>query len=137
MGRKERSSPPDEKVTVNLGPIDIGRIDLLVEEGFYSNRTDVIRSAVRQLLDGHDESIKEAVKRQTLAVGVVLWTRAGLEEARKKGERLDARVLGVLRVASDVSPELADDVIESVRVLGHFSASSEVRTRLAPKIVRG
>lgn len=137
MGRKGRSGPPDEKVTINLGPIDLGRIDLLVEEGFYASRTDVIRSAVRHLLDDHEEPIKEAVRRQTLAVGVVMWTRASLEEARKNGERLNARVLGVLRLGSDISPELADEVIESVRVLGHFSAPPAVLSRLAPKIVRG
>ena len=137
MGRKERSSPPDEKVTINLGPIDVGRIDLLVEEGFYGSRTDLIRSAVRQLLDGHEDSIKEAITRQTLAVGVVMWTRSALEEARRNGERLNARVLGVLRLASDISPELADETIESIRVLGHFSAPPAVRSRLAPKIVRG
>lgn len=134
MGRKERAGPPDEKVTINLGPIDLGRIDLLVEEGFYGSRTDLIRSAVRKLLDGHKEQIDDVVVRNSYAVGVVHWSRAVLEEFRQRNERATIKVVGVLRLGRDMPPDLADEVIESIRVLGHLSASPELRKRLEPKI---
>ena len=137
MGRKERAGPPDEKVTINLGPVDVGRIDLLVEEGFYASRTDVIRTAVRNLLDEHKEPLNEAIVRLSFSVGVLLWTRGALEDFRKRKKRVKIRVIGVLRIANDVSPDLADEVIESIRVLGHFSASPAVRKRLGPKMARG
>jgi Arc/MetJ-type ribon-helix-helix transcriptional regulator len=136
MARKERSSPPDEKISVNLGPVDLGRMDLLVEEGFYTTRTDLIRSAIRRLLDDHKEPIDQAIHRQALAVGVVHWNRKALEEARERQEQLDLRVIGVLRLGSDITPELADEVISSIRVFGHLSAPASVRRRLASKISR-
>jgi len=135
MGRKERAGPPDEKVTINLGPVDVGRIDLLVEEGFYGSRTDVIRTAVRRLLEEHKEPINEAIVRQSFALGVVQWPKSAFEELRKKKERVNLRVVGVLRIAHNVSPDLADEVIESIRVLGHLSAPAAVRKRLEPKMV--
>ena len=137
MGRKVRSGPSDEKVTINLGPVDVGRIDLLVEEGFYGSRTDVIRTAVRKILDEHKESINDAIVRQSYAVGVVQWNRAAFEDFRKRKERVNVRVIGVLRIAHNVSPDLADEVVESIRVLGHLSAPAAVRKRLEPKMVRG
>jgi Arc/MetJ-type ribon-helix-helix transcriptional regulator len=137
MGRRERAGPPDEKVTINLGPMDLGRVDLLVEEGFYASRTDAIRTAVRNLLEEHKEPINDAIVRDSFAVGVVLFTRGTLEELRKKKKRVKIRAIGVLRIAHNVSPDLAEQTIESVRVLGHFSAPAAVRKRLEPKMLRG
>ena len=137
MGRKERAGPPDEKVTINLGPVDLGRIDLLVEEGFYASRTDVIRTAVRNLLEEHKEPINDAIVRGSYGVGVLVETRGTLEELRKQKKRAKIRVIGVLRIAHNVSPNLADETIESIRVLGHFSAPAAVKKRLEPKMVRG
>src|SRR5213080_654107 len=103
MGRKERSGPPDEKVTINLGPVDVGRIDFLVEEGFFQSRTDLIRSAVRQLLEAHKGPIEDAVTRDTtgsaagrasaVGMGVVMWDRAALEYFRARNEKASARVI--------------------------------------------
>lgn len=137
MGRKERSGPPDEKVTINLGPIDLGRIDLLVDEGFYASRTDVIRTAVRKLLDEHKEPINDAIVRNSYSVGVIVWDRSAIEELRKKKQRVNLRVVGVLRMTSGIDADHADDVIESISVLGHLSMPPKLRERLAPKILRG
>jgi Arc/MetJ-type ribon-helix-helix transcriptional regulator len=149
MGRKERAGPPDEKVTVNIGPVDLGRIDLLVEEGFFGSRTDFIRTAVRNLLDERKDSIDEAISRfaeprtgngrvqLSFCVGALWWSRDELELLRKKNKRTKIRVVGVLRIAADVSPDLADETIHSIRVLGHFSAPAAVKKRLEPKMVRG
>ena len=137
MGRRERTGPPDEKVTINLGPVDLGRIDLLVEEGFYASRTDVIRTAVRNLLEEHKEPLNDAIARLSFGVGVLYWDRKAFEDHKKRKERAKIRIIGVLRFAHDVSPDLADEVIESIRVLGHFSAPAAVKKRLEPKTVRG
>lgn len=134
MGRKERTGPPDEKVTINLGPVDVGRIDFLVEEGFFQSRTDLIRTAVRQLLEAHKGPIEEAVTRDSVGMGLLMWDRAALEDLRRRGEKATARVIGVFRLADDIDPDLADEVIESIRVYGHLSAPPDVRERLAPKI---
>jgi Arc/MetJ-type ribon-helix-helix transcriptional regulator len=136
MGRKERAGPPDEKVTINLGPVDVGRIDLLVEEGFYGSRTDLIRTAVRRLLEEHKASLDDAIVRQSFNVGVIVFNRPVFEELRGKKERLHLRVIGVLRLTGGITPDLADEVIESIRVLGHLSAPAAVRKRLEPKMVR-
>ena len=137
MGRKERAGPPDEKVTINLGPVDVGRIDLLVEEGFYASRTDFIRTAVRNFLEEHKEPINDAVVRNSFSVGVIYLGKSAFEELRKRKERVNLRVVGVLRIGHNVSPQLADDAIESIRVLGHLSAPPAVRKRLESKMLRG
>ena len=123
-----------EKITINLGLIDLGQIDLLVQEGFYSNRTDFIRTAIRNHLVTHAEAVKQAVVRKTLVLGLVEFTRADLEGLRKSGKRLRIQVLGLARIAPDVSAALALTTIESVSVLGAFQASPAVKAALAGRI---
>ncbi len=123
-----------EKLTLNLGPVDLGQIDLLVEEGFYSNRTDFIRTAIRNQLAVHAEAVKQTVSRKTLVLGLQRFSRADLEERRKVGERLQVRVLGLVTIDDDVSPELAAAVFDSIQVLGAFHASEPVKQALAGRI---
>ena len=123
-----------EKITINLGPVDFGQIDLLVREGFYSNRTDFIRTAIRNQLATHAEAVRQTVARQTLVLGVQHFSRRDLEAVRASGERLRIEVLGLASIADDVSPELALETIESVIVLGAFRASSAVKRALADRI---
>jgi Arc/MetJ-type ribon-helix-helix transcriptional regulator len=123
-----------EKITINLGPVDLGQIDLLVREGFYSNRTDFIRTAIRNQLATHAEAVRQTVARQTLVLGVQHFTRRDLEAVRDAGERLRIEVLGLASIADDVSPELALENIESVVVLGAFRASPAVKRALADRI---
>lgn len=137
MARAERMGPPDEKVTVNLGPVDVGKVDLLVSEGLYGSRTDFIRTAVRRQIEEHELILHEAVLRRQFTIGYVQQGRGDLERLRAKGERLRARVVGVYRLSKDVTPELADDVLEQVWVLGSFRAPQAVKERLRRKIVRG
>ena len=121
----------DEKITLNIGCIDLGRIDLLVQEGFYSNRSDLIRTAVRQLLSNHEDVVQQVVSRKTLVLGIQHYTQADLQTLRSAGERLQIRVLGLATIADDVSPELALDTIESITVLGALHASPAVKRALA------
>lgn len=123
-----------EKLTINLGVVDLGQIDLLVQEGFYSNRTDLIRTAVRNQLTVHAEEVKRTIARRTLVLGLQHVSRADLERALAAGEMLQIQVLGLARIADDVSPELARATIESVVVLGAFQASAAVRSALADRI---
>ena len=123
-----------EKITINLGLVDLGQIDLLVQEGFYSNRTDFIRTAIRNQLVVHKEEVKRTVARKTLVLGVQHYTRSDLEAARAAGEKLQINVLGLASIADDVSPELALATIDSVEVLGAFRASLAVRAALAGRI---
>jgi Arc/MetJ-type ribon-helix-helix transcriptional regulator len=123
-----------EKITINLGPVDLGQIDLLVQEGFYSNRTDFIRTAIRTQLATHAEVVKRTVARKTLILGVQYYTRRDLEAVRAAGEKLQINVLGLASIADDVSPELAVETIDSVEVLGAFRASAAVKAALADRI---
>src|SRR6266516_1714718 len=123
-----------EKITINLGPVDLGQIDLLVQEGFYSNRTDFIRTAIRNQLTTHAEVVKRTVARKTLVLGLQHYTRQDLEAVRAAGEKLQINVLGLATIAEDVSPELALATIDSVVVLGAFRASNEVKSALAGRI---
>jgi Arc/MetJ-type ribon-helix-helix transcriptional regulator len=123
-----------EKITINLGYVDLGRIDLLVEEGFYSNRTDFIRTAIRNQLGTHAATVTESIVRQTLELGIRDYSRADLETVRRAGQKLRIKVVGLARIASDVSPELALATIQSISVLGALQASAEVKAALADRI---
>lgn len=124
-----------EKLTINLGVVDLGQIDLLVQEGFYSNRTDLIRTAIRNQLSAHGDEVRRTVARRTLVLGLQHFGRADLERALAAGQMLQIQVLGLARIANDVSPELARATIQSVEVLGAFHASAAVRNALADRIL--
>ena len=129
--RELRAKLPDsEKITINLGFVDLGHIDLLVEEGFYSNRTDFIRTAIRNQLARHEEALRKTVTRRNLDLGLRHYSRADLEEVVRQGERLDIVVLGLASIADDVTPELAQRAISSIQVLGALRASPAVKTAL-------
>ncbi len=124
-----------EKITINLGLIDLGQIDLLVNEGFYSNRTDLIRTAIRNLLNTHADVVRQTVARKRLVLGLHHFSRQDLEAALKAGERLQIQVLGLASIANDVTVELALATIESILVLGSLQASSAIKTALAGRIL--
>lgn len=123
-----------EKITINLGLVDLGQVDLLVQEGFYSNRTDFIRTAIRNQLSTHADTVRQTVARKTMVLGLQHYTRQDLEEVRATGETLEIKVLGLASVADDVSPELALATIDSLVVLGAFRASPAVKAALASRI---
>ncbi len=123
-----------EKITINLGLIDLGQIDLLVQEGFYSNRTDLIRTAIRNQLSNHAEVVKQTVARKSLVIGLQHYSRADLEATQTAGQRLHIQVLGLASIAPDVSPELAVATIEAIEVLGALHASAAVKAALAGRI---
>ncbi|SHE88079.1 hypothetical protein SAMN05444339_102331 [Loktanella atrilutea] len=133
--RQLRDRTPDsEKITINLGYVDLGRIDLLVQEGFYSNRTDFIRTAIRNQLGSHTDAVSKSIERHTMELGLRDYTRADLESLQKAGEVLHVKVVGLARIASDVTPELALATIGSITVLGALQASAEVKAALADRI---
>jgi Arc/MetJ-type ribon-helix-helix transcriptional regulator len=123
-----------EKITINLGMIDLGQIDLLVSEGFYSNRTDLIRTAIRNQLATHADVVRQTVARRSLVLGMHHYSRADLEAAQAAGVRLQIQVLGMASIASDVPVELALATIESISVLGALHASNTLKAALAERI---
>jgi Arc/MetJ-type ribon-helix-helix transcriptional regulator len=127
-------APDSEKITVNLGYIDLGHIDLMVQDGFYQNRTDFIRTAIRNQLERHAESAKRSISQKSLDLGLRHYSRDDLEAARAAGERLNINVLGLASIAPDVSPELARATIASVVVLGALHASAAVKLALADRM---
>ena len=130
-------APDSEKITVNMGFIDLGRVDLMVRDGFYANRADFIRTAVRNQLERQDDAVRQSVARRQLKLGLSHYTRQDLEAARDAGTPLHIQVLGLATIASDVSPELAraatHTAIASVQVLGAFQASPAVKATLADR----
>lgn len=123
-----------EKITINLGFVDLGQIDLLVQEGFYSNRTDFIRTAIRNQLVTHADAVKQTVARNTLVLGLQQYTRRDLEAVKAAGQTLQIQGLGLVSIADDVSPELAQTTIDSIIVLGALRASPEVKAALADRM---
>jgi Arc/MetJ-type ribon-helix-helix transcriptional regulator len=123
-----------EKITINLGLVDLGQVDLLVQEGFYSNRTDFIRTAIRNQLMTHAEEVKQTVARKTLVLGLEHYARRDLEALREAGETLEIKVLGLASIDEDVSPELARETISSLTVLGALRASPAVKSALKDRI---
>ncbi len=123
-----------EKITINLGLVDLGQVDLLVQEGFYSNRTDFIRTAIRNQISTHADTVRETVARKTMVLGLQNYTREDLETVQAANEKLEIKVLGLATIANDVTPELALATIESITVLGAFRASLAVKKALAGRI---
>ena len=126
--------PDSEKITINLGYVDLGHIDLLVQEGFYSNRTDFIRTAIRNQIERHADVVRQAVTRKSVDLGLRHFSREDLEAVRDAGQLLDIRVLGLATIAPDVTPELARAAIASLTVLGALHASTAVKAALADRI---
>lgn len=122
-----------EKITINLGVVDLGQIDLLVQEGFYSNRTDFIRTAIRSQIATHADVVRQTVARKAFVLGLQHYTRQDLEAVQAAGQRLQIHVLGLASIAEDVSPELALDTIDSLVVLGALRASPAVKAALADR----
>jgi len=129
-----QAKPVDEKITINVGFVDLGQIDLLVQEGFYANRSDLIRTAIRNQIAAHADTLKQAVSRRTLVLGIQHLGAAELEAVRARGETLDVRVLGLLTIAADVTPELALQTLRSVAVLGSLHATPAVKAVLADRM---
>ena len=123
-----------EKITINLGHVDLGHIDLMVQEGFFSNRTDFIRTAIRNQLERHADAVKQAIARKKVELGLRHFSREDLETARSAGQMLHIRVLGLASIANDVTPQLARATIGSIAVLGALHASSAVKAALADRI---
>ena len=124
-----------EKITINVGLVDLGQIDLLVDEGFYANRTDFIRTAIRRQLESRAAAVNATVVRRTLTLGTQHLSRRDLEELRDAGQTVTLRVLGLATIADDVTPELALATIASVEVLGAFRASRRVKAALASRTI--
>ena len=133
LGELRPKTGDSEKITINLGHVDLGQVDLLVQDGFYSNRTDFIRTAIRNQLDRHAEVVRGSVARRCLELGLRHYSRGDLEAARKEGTMLHVHVLGLASIAPDVTPELARASIASVQVLGALQASPAVKAALADR----
>jgi len=123
-----------EKITINMSAVDLGKVDLLVQEGLYSNRTDFIRTAIRSQLEKHNLEIQQSITRNSYVIGVVIFDKADLEKRKSKGEKVKITVVGLLNISDDVSPALASEVIEAVQVRGIFQASNEVKAALADRM---
>jgi Arc/MetJ-type ribon-helix-helix transcriptional regulator len=126
--------PDSEKITINMSAVDLGKVDLLVQEGLYSNRTDFIRTAIRSQLDKHNVEIQQSVTRNAYVIGALSYDRSDLEKRKSKGEKLNISILGLLHLHNDISAELAAEVIESVKLLGIFVASDEVKKALSGRM---
>ncbi|MCR6659711.1 MAG: CopG family transcriptional regulator [Asticcacaulis sp.] len=131
----EKSKQPEtEKITINLGYVDLGQIDLLISEGFYSNRSDFIRTAIRNQLDRQGEAVRQSIVRRQLDLGLRVITRTDLEAYQSRNERLSIKVVGLATIAADVTPNLALATITSLEVLGALQASPEVRAALSDRM---
>lgn len=130
----EKKLPDSDKVTVNVGLVDLAQVDLLVEEGFYSNRTDLVRTAIRNLLQQHADVIRQTVVRKRYVMGLYRYTRRELEQIVADGQQLEIHVLGLAVIEDDVPASLAREAIASLRVLGAFLASPAVREALADRL---
>lgn len=132
-GRRMAQAAESEKITINLGFVDLGQVDLLVEDGFYSNRTDFIRTAIRNQLLTHGEVLKKSVARREMVLGLQRFSRKDLENVVAAGEKLQIHVLGLATIDDDVTPQLARQAIASIAVLGALRASPEVKAALADR----
>jgi len=127
--------PDTEKITINMPAVDLGKIDLLVQEGIFTNRTDFIRTAIRSQIDKHNIEIQQSVTRHSFGIGVISYSRSDLERHVSKGDKVTISIVGLLHLHNDISPELALQTIESVQVRGIFKASDEVKAALIDRTI--
>lgn len=123
-----------EKITINMSIVDLGKVDLLVEEGFYSNRTDFIRTAIRNQLNSHAASVQQSVTRKSFVMGTIILNQADFERVHAAGEKRSYSVIGMLWIQDDVDAELARAVVEKITVRGVFRASEAVKAALADRM---
>jgi len=123
-----------EKITINMSAVDLGKVDLLVQEGLYSNRTDFIRTAIRSQIEKHNFEVQQSVARHSYGIGVFGYSKKDLERLQARGEKIKLTVVGLLNLADDIPADLADEVVESVQVRGVFNASKAVKSALADRI---
>jgi Arc/MetJ-type ribon-helix-helix transcriptional regulator len=126
--------PDSEKITINMSAVDLGKVDLLVQEGLYSNRTDFIRTAIRSQLEKHTFEIQQSVRRYSYVVGVLSYDRSDFEKIKQKGEKLTIAIMGMLHLHDDITPELAGEVVESIRVRGVFIAREDIKAALSERM---
>jgi Arc/MetJ-type ribon-helix-helix transcriptional regulator len=126
--------PDSEKITINMNAVDLGKVDLLVQEGVFANRTDFIRTAIRNLLDKHSFEIQQSITRHSFVIGVLTYNRSDLERYQSKNERVKIQVIGVLNFDSEIPADLAVEVVESIKVRGVFNASQAVKEALADRL---
>ncbi len=129
-----RAMADAEKITINMNVVDLGKVDLLVEEGFYTNRTDFIRTAIRNQLMRHEDEVARSIGRRQMVIGVLMYGRSDLEVFRGAGEMLDINITGLFSLGNDVSPELARATISSLKIVGVFRASQAVKDALKDRI---
>jgi len=123
-----------DKVSFNISVVDLGKIDLLVEQGHYASRTDFLVAAVRTQLLTHVDTVQELFVRQSPLVGASIYSRKTLEKLTAKGKQLDINVVGLCMFAKDVTPELALATVHSLKVRGTFRASPEVKEALRERM---
>jgi Arc/MetJ-type ribon-helix-helix transcriptional regulator len=126
--------PDTEKITINMPAVDLGKIDLLVQEGLYSNRTDFIRTAIRAQMEKHTFEIQQSVSRHSYVIGALTFNRADFEKRKESNEKLKLAIVGLLHLEDDISPDLADEVVESIQVRGILIASDAVKAAIADRI---
>ena len=126
--------PDTEKITINMSAVDLGKIDLLVREGLYSNRTDFIRTAIRSQIEKHNLEVQQSVARHAYTIGVLVYDRKDLERMKAEGKRVKLTLVGMLNLTNDVPPELAAEVIETLQLRGIFNASKAVKAALADRM---
>lgn len=126
--------PDSEKITINMSAVDLGKIDLLVQEGVYSNRTDFIRTAIRSQLEKHTFEVQQSIVRHSFGIGAFSYTRGELERFQAKNERLKINVVGLLVLGEDVPVDLASEVIESIQIRGIFQARDELKQALSSRM---
>jgi len=126
--------PDTEKITINMSAVDLGKVDLLVQESLYSNRTDFIRTAIRSQLDKHNLEIQQSIARNSYVIGVLFYSRSDLEKYKRNGEKMKIAIIGLLHLQDNIPADLANEVIESIQVRGIFIASEAVKSVLADRI---
>lgn len=116
-----------EKITINIDVVDLGKIDLLVDQGFYSNRTDLIKTSIRNELLKHEETVKQIVTEKSYNIGVTKFSKDYLEQLASNHKVLDVKVMGLLIIEEDVTPQLVQKTIQTLKVMGAFKAKNEIK----------
>jgi Arc/MetJ-type ribon-helix-helix transcriptional regulator len=125
-----------EKITININTIDLGHIDLLVNEGYYATRTEFIKTAVKKQLDRHEEDTKKLIEQKAkhgdyeLSIGVGGFTKSELERIiQKKEAKIKMIFIGLFITPKDVTLELLEQAVESIKVYGVCRCSQEIKDR--------
>ena len=125
-----------EKVSVNINTSTLSSIDLLIDHGYYSNRSDFINQALREGIQKHQKTLDRIIDAKTEAngespnqwfIGVYGLEKREIDAAKSRGITMEIKGYGVLVIDAENDEEDLYPVIRSIKVKGKVVCQKRIK----------